>query len=286
MEVKELLSEGLASGTRKRYVDVQQRFVDFCAIHNLCPCPCTGDTILRFLAWSRDGGAKPGAGVNVAVAAIRNLLIMNGADLACLGDPRLKQMRLALIKETPKRESRQPLTCENLRAICASLGDSFSDRLFKAGLTLGFFGLLRLSDFMLKSGSEKEASLLISGVTWEPEGLVLTLQGTKTDRQNRGQTVTIAATRDGVCPKEVLVRYLLVRPRSGSKSLLLNPDGKPLTAWNFRKRLIAECGKAGIEGNVNGHSLRIGGATALSNLGVQEETIRTMGRWKSDVAKR
>ena len=241
-EVEKLLSEGLARGTRKRYADVQHRFVDFCDIHNLCPCPCTGDTILRFLAWSRDGGAKPGAGVNVAVAAIRNLLIMNGADLACLGDPRLKQMRLALIKETPKRESRQPLTCENLRAICKSLGDSFSDRLFKAGLTLGFFGLLRLSDFMLKSGNEKEVLLLISGVTWE----------------NREQTVTIAATRDGVCPKEALVRYLLVRPRSGNKSLLLNPDGKPLAAWSFRKRLIVECGKAGVEGNVNGHSLRIG----------------------------
>ena len=103
---------------------------------------------------------------------------------------------------------------------------------------MGFFGLLRLSDFMLKSGNKKEASLLISGVTWEPEGLVLTLQGTKTDRQNRGQTVTIAATRDSVCPKQALVMYLLVRPRSGSKSLLLNPDGKPLAAWSIRKRLF------------------------------------------------
>ena len=127
---------------------------------------------------------------------------------------------------------------------------------------------------------------MIDGVTWKPEGLILTLQGTKTDRQNQGQTVTISATRDGVCPKEALVRYLLVRPRSGSKSLLLNPDGKPLAAWSFRKRLIVECGKAGVEGNVNGHSLRIGGGTALCNQGVQEETIRTMGRWRSDVARR
>ena len=44
--------------------------------------------------------------------------------------------------------------------------------------------------------------------------------------------------------------------------------------------------RAGIPGNIKGHSLRIGGATALAQKGVAVEKIMQHERWKSDSIRR
>ena len=63
--------------------------------------------------------------------------------------------------------------------------------------------------------------------------------------------------------------------------------GRPLTGAQLVKmvcdhmKLIGECPKL-----YGSHSLRIGGATALSDANCPDVIIQTMGRWKSDCYKR
>ena len=69
-------------------------------------------------------------------------------------------------------------------------------------------------------------------------------------------------------------------------SLFLWPSGAPSTSLGFRIRLLSECRRAGLRGNFNGYSLRIGGAAALAARGVEVEVIRKLGRWRSDSVRR
>ena len=73
---------------------------------------------------------------------------------------------------------------------------------------------------------------------------------------------------------------------AASRSLFLWPSEAPLTSSGFCTRLLSGCKKAGLKGNFNGHSLRIGGATALAAREVEVEVIRKLGRWRSDSVRR
>ena len=61
-------------------------------------------------------------------------------------------------------------------------------------------------------------------------------------------------------------------------------DGKPLT----RERFVVKVREALVEAGINsapysGHSFRIGAATTAAQKGVEDATIKMLGRWKSSV---
>ena len=59
-------------------------------------------------------------------------------------------------------------------------------------------------------------------------------------------------------------------------------NGAPLTKVRFTDRVRAILQDAGLPYNhFAGHSFRIGAATAAANAGLEDSTIRTLGRWHS-----
>ena len=117
-------------------------------------------------------------------------------------------------------------------------------------------------------------------------GFDVTLWNSKTDRTERGVTFSLPKTGSSICPVTAIDNYLAVRPTKGHSSLFIWSDGSPLTDSYFRRILLRECSKTGVKGNVNCHSLRIGGATALAAQGATTEEIMKLGRWKSDSVRR
>lgn len=75
-------------------------------------------------------------------------------------------------------------------------------------------------------------------------------------------------------------------PESAARAtpLFRNPEsGRALTVAQVRDKLRLLMASLDLDGSVYGaHSLRIGGATALSSLGADASTIQQMGRWRSD----
>ena len=283
-ESTRLITNALAESTKRKYEAIQQRFLNFCKDLKEQPCPCSALTVLRFLAEekeTRGAGGAPGT-----LAAIRNLHTMNGSKTEALDDPRIKLIRLGLAKDSGMKVERDPISSEDLRKICSGLSlEEGGPIMLKAAMCLGFFGLLRIGE-ITAGRKETNPTLTLSSLTWKECLLEVKLWKSKSDRTRKGVTVIVPKTGSSICPFSAMKRYLRVRSQRESNALFLWPDGTPLTGWDLREELKAGCLKAGIQGNINGHSLRIGGATALAKQGVSVEQIMQHGRWKSDSFRR
>ena len=278
------MTGALADSTKKKYTAIQQSFMNFCANLNVSSCPATTDTVMRYLAWKKQSGS----GVDTAgvLAALRNLHALNGMNTSGLNDPRIGLIRTSLARQVKVKEERAPISSADLRRIFLGLQEARAEnRMLKAALSLGFFGLMRIGD-ITSSRQDSNPPLTPGSLSWSETFLEVKLWRSKTDRTLRGATVSVPRTGSLICPCIAMEKYLEVRPPAGHRSLFLWPDGNPLTSAALRSRLITECRRAGLVGNFNGHSLRIGGASALAARGVDIEKIMKLGRWRSDSVRR
>ena len=87
------------------------------------------------------------------------------------------------------------------------------------------------------------------------------------------------------CPYVQINRYRTIRPpyRSNNEQFFVFSDGQLVTQAHFRETLREIITKLGLDSNVfEPHSFRIGRATDLMKLGYSVDTIKQMGRWKSN----
>ena len=69
----------------------------------------------------------------------------------------------------------------------------------------------------------------------------------------------------------------------GEHSLFVDENGEPLTRTVFVAKLKTALSLLGFDSNkYSGHSFRIGAATSCNSNLVQDNMIKTLGRWKSD----
>jgi hypothetical protein len=118
-----------------------------------------------------------------------------------------------------------------------------------------------------------------SSVQIHPNSFQFTLPGHKADRLFEGSRVLIQSTRLSDDAWGPFTRYLAARDQLFPlrAELWLKQDGSiPTRAWflhRFRRHF---------SGNVGGHSLRAGGATALAEAGIPPHMIQAIGRWSSE----
>ena len=132
--------------------------------------------------------------------------------------------------------------------------------------------------------------------------LMFVLHTSKThNKGNKPQIIKISATkkkvRDGVmtceqkwryrhCPFKLINDYITVhkRQRKPDEPFFVFSHRSPVTDQHFRKVLKSAIDSANIDSNrYNSQGLRAGRAVELLELGVSVETIRKIGRWKSNV---
>lgn len=157
-------------------------------------------------------------------------------------------------------------------------------------LILGFFGFLRFSDF---------CNLKISDVNFGKDKVEILIHNSKTDRKRVGQKVVFDLNSFPAKFLKLYFRrfkfedyrggdfYVFMSMRKDVKGNCLIFRDKRIS-YSSCSRIVKDLfEKAGVSSKfIKLHSLRIGGASEASRLGVPDFRIGLNGRWKSDSARR
>jgi integrase len=150
-------------------------------------------------------------------------------------------------------------------------------------LILGWTAALRRSELV---------ALEVADLSFEPEGVVLTIRRSKTDREAAGANVAVPlGIEEATCPVGALRRWLDAAA-IGEGRVFHRIDRHGNLSPTLSDRALAEivaarAAAAELEGDFAGHSLRAGFATAGARAGRSEAAIMRHGRWKSvQIARR
>ena len=115
----------------------------------------------------------------------------------------------------------------------------------------------------------------------KPQLIRITAQKKKTKQEIKHKTMH----ETSYCPYECLKKYVNIRGKSKS---LLEPffvfkDNSPVLPNHLRVVLRSSLKEAGFQANAYVfHGIRMGRASDLLQMGVSVETIKNLGRWKSN----
>jgi hypothetical protein len=206
---------------------------------------------------------------------------------------RLVQAGIKRVHATKPSEGiriRLPITTAILRSIHQLWNARAADpdiAMLWAAAVLCFFGFFRAGELTVPSlRSFVQAKHLSWGdVTVNDNGspsvLRVKLKQSKTDQLRQGVEVFVGRTGCLLCPVAGVVAYMARRGNQEGPFFLFK-DGKPLTKASFTLRIREALQTLGLpHQDFAGHSFRIGAATAAARAGMEDSTIRMMGRWSS-----
>jgi len=147
-------------------------------------------------------------------------------------------------------------------------------------LLVGFFGAFRRSELV---------AITVQDLTWEPEGVLITLQKSKTDQQKNGLVRTIPYGESQACPVMTLKKWLLI---AGIES---GPVFRGVNRWQQIQdkslypgsvtdilKFIGRACKFEFIPELSSHSFRRGLSTSAARENVNFELIKKQGGWRSD----
>ena len=183
------------------------------------------------------------------------------------------------------RRTRLPITIMHLQTILrflqrAPLSEN-DKKLWWSASTLAFFGLLRVSEYTSTWVRRYQPNITLakSNISFNFNNTIMTvsIKVSKTDVFRAGCRIHIGSTNNMLCPVNAMRLYL------ASRTIEVGPlyyfsDNSFLTRGRMAS-FLTQCLR---NINLNTHSFRIGGATALAASGVPAATIRVVGRWSSD----
>ena len=101
------------------------------------------------------------------------------------------------------------------------------------------------------------------------------------DPFRQGIDIFLGATGATLCPVLAMVAYLALREKSQGP-LFVRSNGNPLSRAFLVDSLKGALQQCGVDPtNYNGHSFRIGAATTAAACGIEDATIKMLGRWQS-----
>lgn len=181
----------------------------------------------------------------------------------------------------PKKKAKA-LPVEDLETIVTHLAslDTLKTKRDNALLQIGFFGGYRRSELV---------SLAVSHIAWEPDGIVMTLQRSKTDQEGVGIIKAIPYGDGPCCPATALRTWL------GAAGIVSGPLFRPISKWNevgaaalhagSVNTILEACAKmVGLDyvPHLSSHSLRRGMATSAHRAGADPRAIKRQGGWRHD----
>ena len=160
--------------------------------------------------------------------------------------------------------------------------------LYKAMLATAYYGLFRVGEIAQSPHVIKARDIHIGE---NKEKLLFILRSSKT-HSGSIQSVKISATKlknkeviRNYCPNDLVKQYLKEWPKykNNSEPFFIYRDSLPVSPAKINrilKRTLKDCGID--ESNFIIHGMRVGRAGDLLKLGVSVETIKKLGRWKSN----
>ena len=229
------------------------------------------------------------------LSAIKFVHMVSGFSVDNLFQGRLKLLLRGIRRKqgnSRTRPKRLPIMLEDLNNLCLWVETNlltYDAALFRAAFLLAFFGLLRVSEFTCSSISEfrENVDLAVDDVFVDYNAglLRVRIKISKSDPFRQGFVLRIAKTRERLCPFSAMTWFLSFRRLLGPGPLFRLSNGQFLTRDHIVQVLarVFPHVPAAIMGS---HSFRIGGASRLCVLGVQDATIQTLGRWASAAFKK
>lgn len=192
----------------------------------------------------------------------------------------------------PRSDTRAPITYTVLISICNTLPSvcfsQYESLLFKTAYLLAYFGLLRVSELVFTSNMYATRPLMANDMHIEQDGQALrvTIRVSKTNQYGNPTILRIPAAGDrNFCCVAAVTEYLKVRP-DNALYFFCHADSSPLTRSQFSGVLSKTIHYAGLPvDKFRTHSFRIGRATTLASQGISNETIKLLGRWKSNAVQ-
>ena len=182
----------------------------------------------------------------------------------------------------PKRQARA-LRLEHVAAFLAALQqqpDSLRKHRDWALLQTGFFGAFRRSELV---------AIEVTHLSWEPEGVVVTLPRSKTDPHGDGLTRALPRGAGPVCPVSALERWLMQADiqagpvfRAVNRWDQLQPKALSPGSVNRIVKALGEVCGLDFAPMLSSHSFRRGLSTAAARENVDFEQIKRQGGWKHD----
>ena len=276
------MASALAPSTTIHYNRMFRTYATFCVQVNLPIWPITEDNLVLFSThMSRRVRYST---IQSYLSGIRFTAIMHHQPFSIIGMDSLYYVLRGIRRSDARhRTPRAPITTLHLIRIHTHLQTAIlaprDKALYWAACTLAFFGLLRVSEYTSPKTSEYDPSrhLLLTDITIRQGNIYVFIKSSKTDPFREGCTIMIGSTSSILCAVKAIKRFRLLR---GSRfgPLFTFRDGTYLT----RLRLVTFLRDIFTDVNINTHSFRIGGASALSSAGISDAQIKILGRWNSN----
>ncbi|MEU0468257.1 site-specific integrase [Amycolatopsis sp. NPDC006131] len=237
----------------------------------------TAGALVGFVAWLENRGAAPSTidrrlgGVVVGLRA-RGANPPKAASESARAALNGYRRRLAEAGEKRGRGQAPALTVKDLRTICAACPDTLAGIRDRA-LVLLAFGI---------AGRRSEvASLLVSDIVDQPEGLVVTVRFGKTG----ARTVAVPyGSHEGTCPVRAWRRWRTVAGLVDGPAFRRINRHDQLQDGGLSGQAVGEvinraAARAGLTVRYTGHSARAGLATEARRAGHDAKTIAAQGGW-------
>ena len=192
-------------------------------------------------------------------------------------------------KLNPSVDSRLPITLTILEqlnlALCHTVSCPYNRVLLQAMNTTAFYGLMRIGE--ITTDTDGGISLMLSNITIFKTYIVLKI--TKFKYNLKRQPFDIVLCRQAqlsICPFTSLINYLKYRGLKPGP-LFCFPNMQPISRDFFISKLNMNLTFCGLNIKLyKSHSYRIGGASYYASMGLSDEELRLLGRWKGDTFKR
>lgn len=278
--VREYLQAATSDNTRRTYQSAVRQFVRWGG-----RLPADRDTVLRYLL-----DRQPE--LNVRTLDLHLTALRQWHEYQQLADP----TRDPLIQKTLEgmrrrhgqpRQKAKPLSLEALSALIDWLnqqpGTLMRER-NRALLLVAYFGAFRRSELV---------GLQYSQLEWFDDGVVVTLERSKTDQAGEGMQRALPCSDNHLCPVTALKHWMSsIGTKDGAIFRRINRWGQvgnaAMDASSINlilKKLAAQAGLEGAE-KFSSHSFRRGLTTSAAQAGVDFELIRKQGGWKQDATVR
>ncbi|OCT77888.1 hypothetical protein XELAEV_18028985mg, partial [Xenopus laevis] len=196
------------------------------------------------------------------------------------------QVAKGLRRGQQRKDTRRPITLNILEGLFGQLdkvcASDYEVALFQLAFSLAFFGAFRIGELVSTKKSE-EGGVQCRHVELCGAELQVRIFESKTDKGGKGLLArlhSVAGCR--LCPVQCFTNYLRVR-KSSKTSLLVHADESVMSRFQFIA-VFRQCltGLGLVDKEYSSHSFRIGAATEAARCGLDDSTIRRIGRWESN----
>jgi site-specific recombinase XerD len=273
-EAREYVRESVPASTKRAYTADWATFSEWCRRNKVPNLPAAPQVVAAFIA-DRAKDVRPST-LRRALAAIAKMHKVAGHPSPCASEPVPATIKGIERTHGSAVHGKAPADLAAVERMVQAFPPTTIDGLRNRALLLvGFAGAFRRSELV---------ALVVDDLDWSDEGVVITVQRSKTDQRGEGMTKALPFVKDGVCAATALKAWLVAGGvKHGPVFRPMNRNGEPkpvpLNAQSVALIIKVACEKMGMDPKkYSGHSLRSGHVTEARSRGVSDaDTMSVTG---------